>query len=152
MNADEPHRLPDPRMIPVHRPQSWFQPVSAEPEPEPQASDVEQDGEPGDRAVRPFVMTGGRTRPLVDDLRIETLVTAKRASMTAPLKFEERTVVQLCQRAHSLAEIGAKLGVPIGVARVIVADLVTTGHVSVSESAELPISVIERMRDLVRAL
>jgi hypothetical protein len=147
MNADEPHRLPDPRMIPVHRPQSWFQ-AQAEPEPEARTPETE----PGDRAVRPFVMTGGRTRPLVDDLRIETLVTAKRASMTAPLKFEERTVVRLCQRAHSVAEIGAALGVPIGVARVIVADLVTAGHVSASESAELPISVIERMRDLVKAL
>lgn len=148
MNLDEPHRLPDPRMIPVHRPQSWFQSVPDEPEPEVRTPETE----PGDRAVRPFVMTGGRTRPLVDDLRIETLVTAKRASMTAPLKFEERTVVRLCQRAHSVAEIGAELHVPVGVARVIVADLVTTGHVSVSESAELPISVIERMRDLVKAL
>jgi hypothetical protein len=97
-------------------------------------------------------MTGGRTRPLVDNLRIETLVVAPRAAMSAPLKFEELMTVQLCQRPSSLAEIAATLGVPLGVARVIVADLVTAGHVSVQESAELPISVIERMRDLVKAL
>jgi hypothetical protein len=72
--------------------------------------------------------------------------------MSAPLKFEERTAVQLCQRPNSLAEIAAALHVPLGVARVIVGDLVSAGHVSVQGSAELPISVIERMRDLVRAL
>jgi hypothetical protein len=149
MNADE-HRLPDPRMIPAHRPQSWFQSPSEPEPPAPAAHTADPDA--GAHAVRPFVMTGGRTRPLVDDLRIETLVTATRAAMTAPLKFEEFTVVRLCQRAHSIAEIGAELRVPIGVARVIVADLVTTGHVSVQEAAVLPISVIERMRDLVRAL
>jgi hypothetical protein len=145
MNADDSHRLPDTRMIPVHRPQSWFEPAV---QPEPRTEEFEAE----DRAVRPFIMTGGRTRPLVDHLRIETLVLATRAAMTAPLKFEEHTVVRLCQRAHSLAEIAATLGVPLGVARVIVADLVTADYVAVQESAELPISVIERMRDLVRAL
>jgi hypothetical protein len=147
MNADEPHRLPDPRMIPAHRPQSWFQPQV---EPEPPLRDEEPENEY--RPVRPFIMTGGRTRPLVDNLRIETLVVATRAALSAPLKFEELTAVRLCQRPNSLAEIAAVLGVPLGVARVIVADLVSAGHVTVQESAELPISVIERMRDLVRAL
>jgi len=147
MNADEPHRLPDPRMIPAHRAQSWFQPQV---EPEPPRLDDHPEGEY--RPVRPFIMTGGRTRPLVDNLRIETLVVATSAALSAPLKFEELTAVRLCQRPNSLAEIAAALGVPLGVARVIVADLVSAGHVSVQESAELPISVIERMRDLVRAL
>ncbi|MDT7729317.1 MAG: hypothetical protein QOI21_5893 [Actinomycetota bacterium] len=147
MNADDPHRLPDPRMIPAHQPLSWFQP-HVEPSPPHQ----EELADTGHRAVRPFVVTGGRTRPLVDDLRIETLVIATPAAMSAPLKFEERTTVQLCQRPNSLAEIAAALHVPLGVARVVVADLVSAGHVSVEESAELPISVIERMRDLVRAL
>jgi hypothetical protein len=144
MSTDESHRLPDTRMIPVHRPQSWFEPAVVPDAPTPEEFQAE--------AVRPFVMTGGRTRPLVDHLRIETLVLATRAAMTAPLKFEEHTVVRLCQRANSLAEIAAALRVPLGVARVIVADLVTAGYVAVQESAELPISVIERMRDLVRAL
>jgi len=147
MNADEPHRLPDPRMIPARPPHPWFDPDRGQ-SPPYQAPEPE----PDQHVVRPFVLTGGRTRPLVDHLRIETLVLADRAAMTAPLKFEERTVVRLCQRAHSLAEIGAALAVPIGVARVIVADLMAAGHVSVQEAAELPISVIERMRDLVRAL
>jgi hypothetical protein len=42
--------------------------------------------------------------------------------------------------------------VPLGVARVLVADLVTEGYVSFTQPAELPINVLERIRDRVRAL
>lgn len=102
--------------------------------------------------VRPFIMTGGRTTPLVDGLRVETLVQATPAALSAPLRFEERATVQLCQRAHSVAEVAVTLGVPIGVAKVVVGDLVTAGHAAVRESGELQIAAIERIRDLVRAL
>ncbi|MRH89283.1 DUF742 domain-containing protein [Nocardia sp. SYP-A9097] len=104
------------------------------------------------QVVRPFMMTAGRTTPLVDGLRIETLVRASPAALSAPLRFELERVVRLCQRPHSIAEIGAALRVPIGVARVLVSDLVAAGHVTVSQGSELSISAIERIRDLVRAL
>jgi len=102
--------------------------------------------------VRPFIVTSGRTRPLRDDLRIETLVQAQPAALSAPLQFEERAIVRLCQRPQSTAEIASALGVPIGVARVVIGDLATARHVSIAESGELPLATIERMRDLVRAL
>ncbi|WP_067565568.1 DUF742 domain-containing protein [Nocardia acidivorans] len=104
------------------------------------------------QVVRPFMMTAGRTTPLVDGLRIETLVRATPAALSAPLRFELERVVRLCQRPYSIAEIGAALRVPVGVARVLVSDLVAAGHVTVSQGNELSISAIERIRDLVRAL
>lgn len=142
----EPHRLLDPRMMPANRPQSWFEPVPEPPAPRIAESEVDK------LVVRPFIVTSGRTRPLRDDLRIETLVQSSPASVTAPLKFEEQATVRLCLRPMSLAEIAAALGVPLGVARVIVGDLAAAGHISISEPAELPVSAIERMRDLVRSL
>ncbi|MCM6778211.1 DUF742 domain-containing protein [Nocardia sp. CDC159] len=105
-----------------------------------------------DDFVRPFVVTGGRTTPVIDGLRIETLVQAPPSALPAPLQLEQRTVVQLCQQPKSIAEIGAALKVPVGVAKVIVSDLAAAGYVSVRESQELSISAIERIRDLVRAL
>lgn len=107
---------------------------------------------PDDRFVRPFVVTAGRTTPLIDGLRIETLVRAAPAALSAPLHFEQRTVVRLCQQPHSIAEIGTALHVPVGVAKVIVSDLAAAGHVSVHDAAELSTAAIERIRDLVRAL
>lgn len=143
-------RLPDPRMIPVTQPPPWFDdaltdPEQPRPEPEPEESD---DGV----FVRPFIVTRGRTRPLHDGLRIETLVQARPAALSAPLQFEQRQIVELAQRPVSLAEVAARLGVPIGVARVLVADLYTGKYISVHEPTELPVHVIERIRDLVRAL
>ena len=148
MTFDEPHRLPDPRMFPTNQPPSWFAPVVEA----PPSGRTSAESEVDELVVRPFIVTGGRTRPLRDDLRIETLVRATPAALTAPLRFEEHATVRLCQQPLSLAEISAVLGVPLGVARVVVGDLAAAGHVSVSEPAELPLAAIERMRDLVRAL
>lgn len=102
--------------------------------------------------IRPFIVTGGRTRPLHDGLRIETLVQAGPAALAAPLVFERRRIAELAQRPVSVAEIAADLGVPLGVARVLIADLYTGDVVTLHEPTDLPVHVIERIRDLVRAL
>jgi len=109
---------------------------------------------PGDDLmVRPFMLTGGRTRPLTDGLRIETLLSAAPAALSAPLRFEAGHIVRLCQAPMSIADLSAALRVPLGVVRVIVADLVTDGYLRISEQlGELPIALIERIRDRVRAL
>ncbi|MET8779762.1 DUF742 domain-containing protein [Nocardia sp. NPDC050713] len=144
-DPDRP-RLPDPRMIPVTQSFGWFDPNRPAPtRPAEPTSDA-------DAFVRPFVVTAGRTTPLLDGLRIETLVQAPPAALSAPLRFEQRTVVVLCQHPHSIAEIGTALRVPVGVAKVIVSDLVTAGQVAVRDAPELSTAAIERIRDLVRAL
>jgi hypothetical protein len=146
--ADHGPRLPDPRMIPA-----WKPPTTAGWTPEPQpAVEPAPAAEPDDVFLRPFMLTGGRTRPLHDGLRIETLVSALPAALSAPLRFELRRIVELCQQPLSVAEIAIRLGVPLGVARVLVADLVTDGYITFSKVEELPIDVLERLRDRVRAL
>lgn len=103
--------------------------------------------------MRPFMLTGGRTEPLHDGLRIETQLAAAPAALSAPLRFEARRIVELCQAPLSVADLATALGVPLGVMRVLVADLITEGYVLVDDrSGELPTDVIERIRDLVRAL
>jgi uncharacterized protein DUF742 len=139
-------RLPDPRMIPVAQPRGWF--AEAPPAGPDDDESVADDGV----FVRPFIVTSGRTRPLHDGLRIETLVRARPAALSAPLRFELRRIVELAQQPVSLAEVAAGLGTPLGVARVLVADLHAGRYVSLHEPSELPVHVIERIRDLVRAL
>ena len=71
----------------------------------------------------------------------------------APLRFESRRIVELCQAPMSIADLSVALRVPLGVVRVIVADLVTEGYLRIEEQlGELPIALIERIRDRVRAL
>jgi hypothetical protein len=53
----------------------------------------------------------------------------------------------------SVADIAVGLGAPLGVTRVIVADLITDGYLKIQEqSGEISTALIERIRDRVRAL
>jgi hypothetical protein len=88
--------------------------------------------------VRPYTRTGGRTKPGRElDLEALVLPTANgREAWESPLLSpEHNTVLEICQRSVSVAEIAAQLKVPLGVARVIIADMVDLGLVEVLKTA-----------------
>jgi hypothetical protein len=87
----------------------------------------------GDRVVPVYAFTGGRTRAAGQELPLEAVVTATGMSFTAgaSLQMESRAIVEMCARPKSLAEIGAALRVPVGVARVLVGDLANGGYLDV---------------------
>jgi hypothetical protein len=84
--------------------------------------------EPG-RLVRPYYMTGGRTRPAHDDLEWETLVSTTALGATSPRVggVERRAIVSLCRDLLSIAEVSAHLDLPLGVARVLIGDMAEQG-------------------------
>ena len=94
---------------------------------------MSSDRNPQDRVVPVYAFTRGRTRPAGQDLPIEAVVTAtERARRSgASLQMELRAIVGMCSRPMSLAEIGAALEVPVGVARVLVGDLANGGYLQV---------------------
>jgi Protein of unknown function (DUF742) len=81
--------------------------------------------------VRPYALTDGRTEPSRGDLAIEDLVGAiPGADQPRPwLSFEHQSIALLCRQLHSVAEIAGRLELPLGVARILVADLVNYGLV-----------------------
>jgi hypothetical protein len=84
------------------------------------------DEEPGmdRRRVRPYAMTGGRTRPTHDDLELEALVsTTSVGERTPTLTVEQRAIAALCHDLLSIAEVSARLHLPLGVIRVLVGDM-----------------------------
>jgi hypothetical protein len=108
----------------------------------------------GHRLVRPFVMTSGRTTGAAGSLRVETMVEANPHAGLINLAFERREIVERCQTAQSLAELSAHLGLPIGVVRVLVADLVDEGALRVhhTDPVDIEISTLRRMIERVRAI
>ena len=86
-----------------------------------------------DRVVPVYAVTRGRTRGNGKELPLEAVVTASGRSLTAAasLQMESRAIVEMCARPKSLAEIGAALRVPVGVARVLVGDLANGGYLEV---------------------
>ena len=87
----------------------------------------------GHRVVPVYAFTGGRTRAAGQELPLEAVVTATGMSFTAgaSLQMESRAIVEMCARPKSLAEVGAALRVPVGVARVLVGDLANDGYLEV---------------------
>ncbi|MDB1090466.1 DUF742 domain-containing protein, partial [Streptomyces sp. ACA25] len=83
--------------------------------------------------VRPYAMTGGRTRPRYQ-LAIEALVstTAEPARLQGQLPEHQR-ICQLCYEVKSVAEVSALLSIPLGVARILVADLAEAGLVAIHQ-------------------
>jgi uncharacterized protein DUF742 len=85
--------------------------------------------EPG-RLVRPYYMTGGRARPAQNDLEIEALVSTTAQGERSPkLNVEQRAIVALCRDLLSIAEVSARLDLPLGVARVVIGDMAAEGLV-----------------------
>ena len=83
--------------------------------------------------VRPYMITDGRTDPTVA-LPMEAAVQA--LPQVAPPEWQpgdvKREIVELAQTNPSVAEVAARLGLPLGVARVLIADLVVAGYVKVA--------------------
>jgi hypothetical protein len=102
--------------------------------------------------VRPFIMTGGRARPAQEGLRVETLVEAAPGARMAALEFEQRRIIALCEHPITVAELAPAAGVPLGVAKVLIADLVVGGLLIRHQPRELRLHLLERIRDHVRAL
>jgi len=81
------------------------------------------------RVVPAYALTGGRTRSTGPDLPLESMVTSTPDGMRelTALRFEAREIVLLCRRPQSIAEVAARVKVPLGVARVLVSDLTDDG-------------------------
>ncbi|MDC7336734.1 DUF742 domain-containing protein [Streptomyces lydicus] len=104
-----------------------IQPVQPPRKPEPAPSGA------NNPLVRPYAMTGGRTRPRYQ-LAIEALVstTADPSKLQGQLPEHQR-ICHLCREIKSVAEISALLSIPLGVARILVADLAEAGLVAIHQ-------------------
>ncbi|WP_274562310.1 DUF742 domain-containing protein [Streptomyces spiramyceticus] len=109
--------------------------------------------------VRPYAMTGGRTRPRYQ-LAIEALVstTADPSRLQGQLPEHQR-ICHLCREIKSVAEISALLTIPLGVARILVADLAEAGLVAIhqpggdeSAGGQPDVTLLERVLSGLRKL
>jgi hypothetical protein len=93
------------------------------------ASDV------GSSLVRPYAVTGGRTKPRYQ-LAIEAMVAASHyeARDLSVLSPECQSILGFCRDWRSVAEISAVLRMPLGVARVLIGDMAMEGLVRVHQA------------------
>jgi hypothetical protein len=82
--------------------------------------------------VRPYTLTAGRTGTDVD-LPLEAPVQTLQAGLVHqwPADDVRGKIIALCVSTLSVAEISARLDLPVGVARVLIGDLVTSDYLRV---------------------
>lgn len=108
-------------------------------------------------SIRPYAWTGGRTKS-AHRLELETLVSTSEQCHAARLeRVEHHSIADLCRHPRSVAEVGATLGVPLGVAKVLLGDMAELGlvvvHRTVTDSGSAPhLDLMERVLSGLRRL
>jgi hypothetical protein len=82
--------------------------------------------------VRPYTLTAGRTDTDVD-LPLEAPVQTLRAALARQWAASDvrGEIIALGAQSPSVAEIAARINLPVGVARVLIGDLVASGYLQV---------------------
>ena len=99
--------------------------------------------------VRPYTLTAGRTHSRVN-LPLEALIEAVVSDKPQrwPGNDVRAQICAMCATSPSVAEIAAHLSLPIGVARVLIGDLVSSGHLRVRATLS-DRSTIDERRELI---
>jgi DNA-binding transcriptional ArsR family regulator len=93
--------------------------------------------------VRPYALTQGRTRPAGASFDLVAIVKATRARITDPASLapEHLRVLQLARAPTTVADIASDVDLPLGVVRIILADLRELGLVAIVH----PVAASERI-------
>jgi hypothetical protein len=111
--------------------------------------------------VRPYAVTGGRTEPADGEVLDLIAVIVDSGRPDGPddpigLSPEHRRILALCRQPAALADVASDTVLPLGVVRVLVADLIQQGRIKVlpqrppgdQPSAELLKEVLHGLRAL----
>ncbi|MDI2132548.1 DUF742 domain-containing protein [Yinghuangia seranimata] len=106
--------------------------------------------------MRPYVVTDGRAHPSRNTFDLVTLVIAPHDRPLNGLSPEKRRLVELCRPGSlSVAEVAGYLGLPVSVTKVLLADLLDSGHILTRApipAAELPeAKLLQEVLDGLRA-
>jgi hypothetical protein len=93
--------------------------------------------------VRPYALTQGRTRHTGESFDLVATVTATHAAITDPgsLAPEHLSVLELARAPTTVADIASDVDLPLGVVRIILADLRELGLIAIYT----PVATAERI-------
>jgi hypothetical protein len=117
--------------------------------------DAWESGDSRDQAslVRPYILTSGRTEARIQ-LALEAPIRTLEIGPAPrwPTSDVRAKIVGLGVESPSVAEIAARLSLPLGVARVLIGDLVTQGYVEVQDTLGETSTTDERRELIGRTL
>jgi hypothetical protein len=89
--------------------------------------------------VRPYTVTGGRARTALGNLDMLAFIETRYAPDADLVAFqpEHHEILRIARTAISLAELAARLDLPLGVVRVLIGDLLHADLVSTYDAGPL---------------
>jgi hypothetical protein len=117
----------------------------------PDSQWVDQDAGP---VVRPYALTGGRTRPVGERFDLLALVCAVRGVKRDAQELEPEQLVLLrrCQVPTPAADLAADLDLPLGVVRILVSDLRERGLVTIHQPTRARVTDTQILKDVADGL
>src|SRR3979409_1382588 len=92
--------------------------------------------DPRGALVRPYAVTRGRTEP-ARDIAIEAILVTTSRGQQEPRSAgrDKHPIATMCDgRPQSLAEVAARMRMPLGVTRVLISDMTVDGLLSLPEA------------------
>lgn len=104
--------------------------------------------------VRPYALTGGRTRPTGEKFDLLALVAS---IVTRPvddlmLEPEYREVIRQCRQPKPVADLASDLDLPLGVVRILLSDMREQGLITISAPPGSRPADPQLLRDVADAL
>src|ERR1700753_3550717 len=96
--------------------------------------------------VRPYALTRGRTRHSGEafDLVATVLATNARSADLSELGAEHFSVLQLAQLPTTVVDVASDVDLPLGVVRILLADLRELGLVTITEPIAMKVRHVDR--------
>ena len=113
------------------------------------------DGDGSDDLIRPFMVTGGRTRGSRANLALTTLIGASPGAHPDLAQTPEagEVISRAAANPQSVVDLSAALDLPVGVLRVLIGDLANQDLVVIHDAPSQPdIDLVRRLISGVKAL
>ncbi|MEV6769898.1 DUF742 domain-containing protein [Nocardia sp. NPDC051030] len=85
---------------------------------------------PNEDPDRLYTLTGGRSRPDSDAFDLVTLVVSE-CDPAPGMQSEHAAILAMCRRPTAVVEIAAELRLPVGIATILLSDLLHAGRITV---------------------
>jgi hypothetical protein len=104
--------------------------------------------------VRPYALTGGRTRPTGEVIDLLALVASTEADTVASMFLEPEylEVMRQCRRPKSVADLASDLDLPLGVVRILLSDMREQGLIVIRQPARTRLTDPRLLKDVADAL
>lgn len=105
--------------------------------------------------VRPYALTGGRTRPRGESFDLLAVVGAAidvRSIDRMFLEPEHAQVLRLCRRPMPVADLASDLDLPLGVVRILLSDMRERGLITIGKPARTGLTDQRILKDVADAL